>query len=87
MFKGIRTNGGCVYQRSSYVAARATIQQLTIWKRPFSIRCREDFQNSNRVLQAVLKKNKAEGKPDPFNTKKRCLPLTNSDLTCTFKTS
>jgi len=67
---GLRTKDGAVYQRSSYVAARSAIQrQLTIFKRPFNIRSGDAFQNSNRVLDAVLKKNKAQGKARPVRHK------------------
>ena len=52
------------------MAARAAIQRsLTILKRPFNIRSGEDFQNSNRVLDAVLKKNKAEENARPVQHK------------------
>ena len=69
---GLRTKDGRVYQRSSYVtvSARSAIQrQLAIFKRPFDFRSGEQFQNSNRVLDAVLKKNKAEGQARPVQHK------------------
>ena len=67
---GLRTKDGRVYQRSSYVSARSAIQrQLAIFKRPFDLRSGEQFQNSNRVLDAVLKKNKAEGQARPVQHK------------------
>ena len=67
---GLRTKDGRVYQRSSYVSARSAIQrQLVILKRPFNLRVGEEFQNSNHVLDAVLKKNKAEGQARPVQHK------------------
>ena len=67
---GLRTKDGRVYQRSSYVSARSAIQrQLAIFKRPFDLRSGEQFQNSNRVLDAVLKKDKAEGQARPVQDK------------------
>ena len=67
---GLRTKDGRVYQRSSYVSARSAIQrQLAIFKRPFDLRSGEQFQNSNRVPDAVLKKDKAEGQARPVQDK------------------
>ena len=67
---GLRTKNGKVYQRNSYVAARSAIQrQLTSLKRPFNLRCDSDFASSNRLLDTVLKKNKAEGKARPVQHK------------------
>ena len=58
---GLRTTDSRFYKRSRYVSAGSAIQrQLAIFKRPFNLRSGEQFQNSNRVLDAALKKNKAE---------------------------
>ena len=50
-------------QQGGYFSARAAIQRkLTALKRPFNLRDDAAFRDSNIVLDAVLKRNKVEGK-------------------------
>ena len=59
-----------MYQASSYVSARSAIQRhLTSLKRSFNIRDDKEFMTSNNLLDAVLKRNKAEGKSKPVQHK------------------
>ena len=62
-YGGLRKKNGDVYQPGGYLAARAAIQRrLNALKRPFNVREDAAFRESNIVLDAVLKRNKAEGK-------------------------
>lgn len=59
---GLRTKKGEKYQKSSYLGARSALQRhLTDLKRPYNLRQDAAFNESNRVLDAVLKANKASG--------------------------
>ena len=59
----MRTKQGLVYKMSSYLAARAALGwHVTVTlQRPFNVFKTQELQESNRVLDGVLKKNKAEG--------------------------
>ena len=62
-YGGLRKKNGDCYQPGGYLSARAAIQRkLTALKRPFNLRDDAAFRDSNIVLDAVLKRNKAEGK-------------------------
>ena len=60
---------GLTYQKGSYMSPRSAIQRhLTYLKRPFNVRSDSAFNASdsafnasNRILDAVLKHNKAHG--------------------------
>ena len=59
-YGGLRTKKGLTYQKGSYMSARSAIlHHLTYLKRPFNVRTDSVFNASNRILDAVLKHNKA----------------------------
>ena len=61
-YGGLRTKKGETYQATSYLSARAAIQRkLTAANRLFNLRADSEFRESNIVLDAILKNNKANG--------------------------
>lgn len=61
-YGGLTTKKGGTYQATSYLSARAAIQRkFTAANRPFNIRADSEFRESNIVLDAILKNNKASG--------------------------
>ena len=62
-YVSMRTKQGLVYKKSSFLAARAALgRHVTVTlQRPFNVFQKQELQESNRVLDGVLKKNKAEG--------------------------
>ena len=69
-YGGLRTKKGLTYQKGSYMSARSAIQRhLTYLKRPFNVRSDSAFNASNRILDAVLKHNKAHGLAKPVEHK------------------
>lgn len=62
-YLSLRNKEGGIYKKSSYLAARAAIGRYVTsdLKRPFNVFQSPELQGSNRVLDGVLKKNKADG--------------------------
>ena len=61
-YGGLRTKKGETYQATSYMSARAAIQRkFTAANRLFNLRTDIEFRESNIVLDAILKNNKANG--------------------------
>ena len=62
-YVSMRTKQGLVFKKSSYLAVRAALDRhVTVTlQRPFNVFKTQELQESNRVLDGVLKKNKAEG--------------------------
>ena len=62
-YVSMRTKQSLVYKKSSYLAARAALgRHVTVTlQRPFNVFKTQELQESNRILDGVLKKNKAEG--------------------------
>lgn len=69
-YTGLKTKKGGSYQRGSYLSARSAIQRrLAELQRPFNLRKDGAFITSNRLLDASLKKKKAEGQSKPVQHK------------------
>ena len=76
-YGGLRTKKGVTYQKGSYMSARSAIQRhLTYLKRPFNVRSNSVLNASDRILDAVLKRNKAHGLAKPVEHND---PITEED--------
>lgn len=61
-YPALRSKKGELYKKSSYLAARAAIhRRVRELERPFNVFSSQEFSRSHGVLNATLKKKKAEG--------------------------
>ena len=60
-YQGLKTKKGETYRRSSYLCARSALQRHLLYMKHLLDWRSASFKQSNEVLEAVLKGNKAQG--------------------------